>query len=47
MTSDATNSKANKHPWSERLNIGNAPIETPDFLIDNIITAGAGASAND
>ena len=45
MTSDAKNSKANRHPWSEHLNIGNAPIETPEFVIDNIITAGAVAIA--
>ena len=41
MTSDAKISKVNKHPWSEYINVVDAAIEAPEFVIDNIITAGA------
>lgn len=45
MTSDVKIPITNKHPWSEQINVVDAPIEAPEFVIDNVITAGAVAIA--
>jgi hypothetical protein len=41
MTSAVKNLIANKHPWSKLITVVDPPIEAPEFVIDNIITAGA------
>lgn len=45
VTSDIKTSGANKHPWSEHINFADAPVEAPEFVIDNVIAAGAVAIA--
>jgi hypothetical protein len=45
MTSGIKRSGANKHPWSEHIYFIDAPVDAPEFVIDNLITAGAVAIA--
>ncbi|MDA9836520.1 hypothetical protein N9C20_02145 [Luminiphilus sp.] len=45
VTSDIKTSGANKHPWSEQIKFADAPVEAPEFVIDNVISAGAVAIA--